>query len=377
MNLRALLHLLLPLFLLLPKLCFTAPAADNIFFYRASYFPGTPRLAATSLTTLEITAGGGASSHARDACGHLIPLLRWCTALTAEPNNNACHPACGTFSLSEVYYELTQNIAKGFFIDILLPWRSLKATTLCDTQQRSLESFGDYRWAIVVLPPLCQQGLGDTSIYAGWTINYQETYWLDFIDATLKLGVLIPSTHTITTTPIPLPLGNEGHSGIPITFDLAIGAYDWLTVGGHVSALFSQAKNQKIGSLADSASSCCTPVSQCTACVKSGTKWMTAAYIHADHFIRGLSAIIAYSYAKQENSTITNCTVPCSLDNLCFTQAWSMHTLNFKLEYDFARQTSHAGLRLGGFYNLNVGGKRIFTTGVGGGNLGLDACWVF
>ena len=68
----------------------------------------------------------------------------------------------------------------------------------------------------------------------------------------------------------------------------------------------------------------------------------------------------------------------CTIDDVtCLVPAWSMQTLNFMLEYDFARPDATTGLRLGAFYNLNVGGKRIITTGVGGGTLGIEVQWRF
>ncbi len=49
-----------------------------------------------------------------------------------------------------------------------------------------------------------------------------------------------------------------------------------------------------------------------------------------------------------------------------------MHVINFLAEWDFARYDRPWLPRVGGFFNLIVGGKRIFNTNVGGISFGID-----
>jgi len=49
-----------------------------------------------------------------------------------------------------------------------------------------------------------------------------------------------------------------------------------------------------------------------------------------------------------------------------------MHTFNFILEYDFAREGDKVGNRIGFFYNLEIAGKRTFNTNIAGGMYGID-----
>ncbi|EKD48482.1 MAG: hypothetical protein ACD_64C00292G0001 [uncultured bacterium] len=52
-----------------------------------------------------------------------------------------------------------------------------------------------------------------------------------------------------------------------------------------------------------------------------------------------------------------------------------MHTINLQAEYDFAREDHVFGPRVAVYYNMVVGGKRIFVTDVGGANFGLELAW--
>ena len=52
-----------------------------------------------------------------------------------------------------------------------------------------------------------------------------------------------------------------------------------------------------------------------------------------------------------------------------------MHTIHLFTEYDFTKQNNKFGPRIGFFYNVQVGGKRIFKTNIVGDSFGLDIAW--
>ena len=87
----------------------------------------------------------------------------------------------------------------------------------------------------------------------------------------------------------------------------------------------------------------------------------------------------AYSYAGEQKNHLK----PCNTDLFNATIAnsdpmlkgWNMHTIHLVAEYDFAKQNSKMGPRLGAFYNCQVGGTRVFKTNVAGGSFGLDIGW--
>jgi hypothetical protein len=354
---------------LFPLLCTAAPSADNIFFYRASYFPGTTRFHSSLLSTVEIMAGGGSTTHARNDDGKKITLR----------THHGDHDCESIFSIAEAFFGFTQNIIqyngdmfglmqdspRGIFLYVLLPLRSLKLHSIYHVNSASSQDS---------IPLTCQQGMGDASFYIGWTINYEETQELDFIDATVKVGVLAP---TALSQACQFSLGNDGHIGIPITFDGALGMYDWLTIGCHASAVPFLDKKRNLYTC-DSSDNIVLNQAQ----VHRGPQWLAAVYLEADHFFRGFSLILGYSYAKKEDDCARFCgkqrPLSCAAPTgTCFVTTWSMHTINLSLDYDFARPFATTGLRLGAFCNVNVGGKNILTTPVGGGTLGIDASWSF
>ncbi len=335
-------------------ICNAAPSADNIFFYRANYFPGTPRLDLATLTSIEVMAGGGSTTHARTPSGKKVPL-----------RGLLSHRCCNEeFSISEAFFSLTQNMYRGIFLYALLPFRSLKLKNIYHGAQCD-DPFS--------LSSTCQQGMGDASFYLGWTLNYQETEILDFVDMTIKVGALTP---TAPSSACFLSLGNDNHVGIPVTLDLAIGVYDWFTYGAHASVVPFLAKKRTILFCNDS------QITQVYANVHHGLQWLAAGYLQADHFFRGFSLLLAYSYAKKYQDRIQSCIThsPASCAapvGTCLIPAWSLQTVHFALEYDFTKQFATTGFRLGMFYNVNVAGKNVWTTGIGGGNLGVEARWSF
>ena len=81
--------------------------------------------------------------------------------------------------------------------------------------------------------------VGDLTFFVGWTHNYEKTKSADFIDFTLRLGLLFPTGKTKDEDEIfSLPFGYNGHWGIPITTDIAFGLYEWLTIGAHLHSMF-------------------------------------------------------------------------------------------------------------------------------------------
>ena len=101
----------------------------------------------------------------------------------------------------------------------------------------------------------------------------------------------------------------------------------------------------------------------------------TGLYFKADHFGHGFSFTTAYSFASQQkdklkskDSTFNSAVI----NSDAMLAGWNMHTFNFILEYDFARETDRIGNRIGLFYNLQIAGARTFNTNVTGGMYGLD-----
>jgi len=172
-----------------------------------------------------------------------------------------------------------------------------------------------------------------------------------------------------------LPLGYNGHIGFPIKMDVSFGAYDWFTFGFHLGVIPFANKSQTVQVKTDINQRGYIKLARACACVNQGPLWEAGLYAQADHICHGLSFGVGYSFAHQNGSTVTprsSVFTPSIVNTDSMFHEWSMSTLNFMAEYDFAQEGSKWGPRLGIFYNREVGGKRVFNTSMVGGSFGLD-----
>lgn len=142
--------------------------------------------------------------------------------------------------------------------------------------------------------PLDCHTAGPIAFTIGATGSYLTHPRLDFIDFSVETGITLPSPHNF----------GSSSAGLPLKGTANIGIFDWLTAGLEADAIlfFHPA---------------------------SGFQKNICWYLKADHFLRGFSAHIGYSYSKQTNAPLVwyGC-IPC----------WDMHTLHLSLSFDAARK---------------------------------------
>jgi hypothetical protein len=304
----------------------------------------------------------------------------------------------GHFNIFEANLSLAHNVSKGFFLFFHMPIRRLAINDITFTDLSPDDTIfpnkntSVWQQTIQNLCPLLQNyginaqaqtsaGVGDLSSWIGWTHNYQETKILDFIDFTFMAGVLAPTGKKRKENQLfSLPTGYNGHWGFPLCAAASIGFYEWITIGSYLNALFFIDKNQTIRVKTDAAQSGIIKLASAHVSDHRGPLINTGLYFKADHVGHGVSVTAAYSYALQQkghvrlqNATPLNNSAYVNSDPML--AGWNMHTLNFLAEYDFAREGSSVGNRIGLFYNLQVAGERVFTTNVVGGMYGIDISW--
>jgi len=423
---------------LLPILLLTqlAGAIDNAHFYRATNLFQEPRFERSYLTSFDVAVAAGSTRKGRNFNGDTVPLLDTygthnmielgigvphknkttpedftLIELSRTPGRDvpdpcSCYPKYqfghfsiyGDFSIIEANIFYTQNITHGFFTQFHIPIRQLKIDDICFKDLSPCNDVCPNKntpiWQTFLClfdkilkkyclskEPFSETGVGDASFLAGWTHNHQDTEFLDFVDLTIKFGLLSPTGKTRNEDKIfSLPLGYNGHWGVPISFDIAFGMYDWLTFGGHVDAIFFAHTSRNMRLKTAPFQSGIIKLAKGKVDVERGSLWNAGAYIKADHLARGLSLLFAYSFANQNSISIQTCD-PC-FDNTIINcdemlQGWKMHNLHFWGEYDFTKENSQYGTRLAVFYNLQVKGKRVFKTNTAGGSIGLDINWNF
>lgn len=399
-------------------------AIDNPHFYRATNMFLEPRLEHDYLTTFAATLGGGSTHTGRSCNNTLVPLFdiygrQSFQALNTntmfnDPNDSfdkllielsklptrtdfATISINGQFNIIEANLSLAQNLSHGLFLFFHMPVRKLKISDVSffdhSPNDQIFPNKNTPQWQNIFqdLCPLLTHydlnassttstGVGDLSSWLGWTHNYQETRTLDFIDFTFMLGVLAPTGKLRDEDQLfSLPTGYNGHWGFPLCAAASIGFYEWVTIGGYLNALFFINKERRMRIKTDTTQSGIIKLACAQVSDHRGPLINTGFYFKADHVGHGVSVTAAYSFASQQKNHLTPQSSALLSDNIInsdsMLKGWNMHTLNFLAEYDFAREGSTVGNRIGLFYNLQVAGSRVFDTNMFGGTYGVDISW--
>ncbi len=323
---------------------------DVLHYYRADPLFSEPRFEKPWLASLDIDVGSGQTATAFDCHGKKVNILD----IYRSEKKLKKKIQKGSFDFHELTLAYTQNFNYGLFVKAHLPLRTDRFFIHTITDNITDHPFTDHLPCIIATECIKNTGTGDLSIMGGWTINYQQTKTLDFVDITLKAGVLVPTSHKRRTYPaisVPsIPYGYDKLWGIPLSADVAIGCYEWLTIGSHVEVLPLCARQNRI------------------------TYSRLGLYSKADHLIHGLSLSLGYTYSNK-NSSLALPKKNRSNINSNIQQdigQWSMHTIHFAIEYDFTEYDNFFGPRIGFSINTPVYGKNIFKTTMSGLFFGLE-----
>lgn len=398
---------------------------DNPHFWRATNFLPQfyePRFAYNWLSSLDISVGAGSTTHGRNSNGDKVPLLDIygtlnaqalginvpgknmtnpgdliMTQLTILPSNDGfAHLSFGAkFKLIEANFCFAQNFGCGFFLQAHVPVRKMeitdiKMTDLSPTNCDNGPNIDTPTWQsfLALFPSILNKyqlsisgfnktGVGDLSILCGWTNNYEETEEIDYFDTTFRCGILFPTGRKKNVdVAFDIANGYDGFYAVPITFDMAAGWYDWFTLGMHVGTMPFLKHNRLLRLKTDVNQTGFIKLAIGNASVHPGTIWEANAYVMADHIVCGLSFLAGYSFATQNKWYVT------PKDSVLFPEiivnsdeqflGWKMHTINLLLDYDFASYDHPWYPHLGLFYNIVIGGERIFNTNVGGVECGIN-----
>ncbi len=397
---------------------------NNPHFYRATPLFFEARYDRSLLSTLDISASGGSTKCALNRCGNKVPLLDIygtsnMLALGANvPGKDPSNPldliliqlgliagrdgfgtfsTHGTFDIKELTFSWVQNIYRGFFLQAYLPYRKLSIDNIafCDLspcgppcpnintplwkffKQNFFEILARYGLSA---DPTDEHGIGDFAFFLGWTHSYDRNPAIDFVDSTVQVGFIAPTGKKQNPDSVfSLPLGYNGHWGIPFIFNFAFGTHNCFTMAFHASAIVFASTERDARVYSSSSQSGIIKLAKLRVCEEKGAIWSLGSYIKADHFCRGLSVLAGYSFANQQNDFFTSvCGTRCdSLVANCdgALQGWKMHTIHFWAELDFTLLKCSWGPRFAFFYNLIVGGERIFKTNMAGGIVGVDIGW--
>lgn len=149
-------------------------------------------------------------------------------ALLPRSCDFGCYLFDGRFSIVDGAMTWTHNYSHGFFSQVHLPlrWIRISDVSFCDVSSTDSCCVNQANpiWQTFInnLCPLLKhynrtiagydkKGVGDLVLIAGWGFNYEETEELDFIDLSLRMGVLVPtSARTKPERVFDIPLGYNG-----------------------------------------------------------------------------------------------------------------------------------------------------------------------
>ncbi len=390
----------------------TMESFNRSFFYRTSSFWDEPRFVKSWLSTLDIQLLGGSNHRGRNCDGRRCNL----TSLYGSENIMALSEASGkplilpgdpqriefkaVADVFEADFNLYQNFTQGFFGHFHFPMVILRVfpSGFVSTNSPNGSPCKHYTPAweqpVSLLAPFLHEfdlslkrtdgaAASDSTLFLGWSYSYDDTCYLDFIDTTIKTGVLFPTGKKAKSGELfSIPYGYNGHWAIPLSFDISVGAYDWLTFGYHADALFFIKKMEYLRMRTEKeAATGLIVLGKGMADVRYGTVWRMGTYVKADHFYNGMSLLLGFSY-EQKNA---DCVEPCDsahfnlehVNNDQRFQKWARSIVHFLFEYDLTRCNSKTGARIGVFYDVEMTGLRVFNINTGGGYLGLDVNWCF
>lgn len=306
----------------------------------------------------------------------------------------------GKFRYAEVDLYYAQNFCKGFFTELFIPflWTDMDDVTYVDLSPGTgFPNVNNAEWQYLLAnltTGLAQYGLaasdynkggvGDIIVNVGWTMSNEDLGdSIDFLDTTIKVGVNIPSGFKKNQDEaFSIAAGYDGHVGIPVTFDAALGFCDWVTVGLHVGGMFFVSKTiAHLRMKTSLAQNGWIKLGQGEAKRDMGNIFDAGAYFKADHIFKGFSFLVGYMYAKQSASTLTatdTAIFPTAIINTdSMLSKWFYNAITAALEYDFAKEGRRTNPMIGVFYSQPVSGRGVFKTMTGGGYLGVNVAWDF
>ncbi|MBD3231983.1 hypothetical protein GF322_04995 [Candidatus Dependentiae bacterium] len=420
----------------------TAKAADNAHFYKAPHlyrssttcwFDGEQEGETRDwLTKLDVSYAYGDAGSCWNSSGDSAPLLNGAgnynmlylfqnVQLTPGVQNYANflgqalnnHEAAtgtfgrlsfdGKFELNDFNVNLRQNIKCGFFLEFLMPIREVKIKDITYTDlspETGIYNKNRAEW-IQFLNNIdtvlsnyglaahnaqySQTSLGDISLLIGWQgVNVMEdTKTFDFLALTIKTGILFPSGDRDNENYVfSVPTGYNEHWAWQAFAQVDLGIRSWFVISAHagIDIFFDDENMQRRMKTFDKQSGY-IKLAKGEAEQDMGNIWHLGFDAKFDHFVKGLSALVGYSYTRQEDTELT------PKDTIYFAKSvvnsdpilssWYMHTLHLMLDYDFSVHMKNKkwAPRLSVFYDYPFDGKNAFKTDLIGGSLGLDIRW--
>ncbi|NBP00973.1 MAG: hypothetical protein EBU90_12720 [Proteobacteria bacterium] len=406
-------RLLFSLVLLVPQITFT-----HAHFYHASGYPFGTRYERKGLLTLDAWGAHGNTRNGKDGDGKRVNVLGiygnekmhqlgknvenqnlsaisqdildtlWRHTPTTEDSNYATLKFTGKCNYSGGAVTVAVNLTDEFFIGSTLPFYKIRIQTptfvdLTAEADKDAEwnQFYAYFDTILADSNLSRQGhtlkgIGDVSVFAGWTRSTDTLDNLDYLDATIKLGGLLGTAaakdenYAFSIAP-----GYDKHKGMFLGFDMAFGFGSYYSFGFHLQEtfLFKRSKLMRIQSALGQNGFIKLAKAQVN-------RTMGNLYEVGGHFkIEYGTALFytGYTYSHKGNDSLVaqnSALYPGSVINEdSMLKDWSTHVVHVGAEFDFANseeQRIHPKFGIG--YNHIVRARRAFENHTVTGSVGFS-----
>ncbi|MCF7900281.1 hypothetical protein K9K77_02110, partial [Candidatus Babeliales bacterium] len=399
-------------FFMLSLLLVPASALGSLNFYRAGTYRSETRPDKACLTSFNLNLSGSfakkgkngskAQVNALDVYGYqevssLLNGVAVPTGMTAAQiiTDNAWRavgaaPAAGNtskidmagkYSGFDMEFSVAHTFKRGFFLEVIVPvsQRNIKNVAVTNSVAGAVQ-LADPAWAALISgldthlalygmskADVKNTGIGDIVVNGGWTYNDNQHSFFDYIDATIRAGVSTGSgKKRDENKAYSLAAGYDGHVGFPVSFDVAVGAYEWITWGAHVGGTFFLKNTKRLRMQTNDRQTGFMKLGLGYARRDLGDLFDAGTYFKADHIASGLSLMVGYSYASQKATTLladdltTFATATINRDDRL--QAWNMHSIHTSIDYDFSKEGKKYHPHLSVFYNKALTGNSMLQT---------------
>ncbi|MCK4650967.1 hypothetical protein KAT08_02205 [Candidatus Babeliales bacterium] len=221
--------------------------------------------------------------------------------------------------------------------------------------------------------------IGDIIFMLSWYLDFRQLKeHLKNVRITSRIGLTIPSASEKDEDKVfSLPLGNDGAWGVPLIASIDLDFVRKVKAGLEFEALilFDRIRERRLKT--DEHQTDFLLLHKGKATKSFGVTWKFNLFVQVQHFLSGLSGMIAYQFLKHDDDKLTAQTNDFSYSIINSAQSlkeWGMQNFVFQLNYDFFKDCRNCWLKpqLSFFYKLPVTGKQVINPHTFGGQLAFN-----
>lgn len=227
-----------------------------------------------------------------------------------------------------------------------------------------------------------QFGFSEAQILGSFSHTFDNFANLDFVDLTIRSGIILPSQYETTTHSLfAAPLSSNTSFRYPLYINTSIGVLDWLTLGYFGNIIVSQTTQSTFPINHTNTNNHLLISESYFTRYKPGTIFSTGIYLEADHLIDMVSCAIGYTYTQQSKSSFTptnkNLFPQLEANKPATMNKWSKGTIHLQLEIDFATKEKPNAPLIKLSYCKTIKGRLAAQSSSWTGSFGLQFCYNF